>query len=208
MSTQSEESPISNPLEALDALVAASRRPNERPIERTGERAEPRLAAVSGTPVAPVAAPIARTPRLDTLRPTAIAAGDRLESAMSEFVRRQIKPQVMPDPADFKQEAKPSTLKAAAMGLGAAVAVACVVALLYVTLFPREKDAVQSFAAAALPAAPQTHQADDAAGSGPSQFRALVGAKGQDQGETHEQSERLLQQFVQWRQKAVLADKP
>jgi hypothetical protein len=210
MSAQSEESPISNPLEALDALVAASRRLNERPIERTGERAEPRLAAVSGTPVAPVAAvaPIARTPRLDTARPMAIAAGDRLESAMSEFVRRQIKPQPMPDPADFGQEAKPSTLKAAAMGLGAAVAVACVVALLYVTLFPREKDAVQSFAAATMPAASQTRQADEAASSGPSQFRALVGAKGQDQGVTHEQSERLLQQFVQWRQKAVLADKP
>ena len=114
----------------------------------------------------------------------------------------------MPDPADFKHEAKPSTLKAAAMGLGAAVAVACVVALLYVTLFPREKDGVQSFAAAALPAASQTRQADDAASPGPSQFRVVVGAKGQDQGVTHEQSERLLQQFVQWRQKAVLADKP
>jgi hypothetical protein len=211
MSTQSEPSPINNPLEALDALVAASRRPNER--------AEPRLATVGGTPLTPVApvapvAPAARAsrldaPRLDTPRPMTIAAGDRLESAMSEFVRRQVKPQAMPDPAEFiKREPRPSMLSAAAMGLAAAVAVACVVALLYVTMFPRERDAVQSFAAAAPPAAPPTHQPDNAASSEPSQFRALVAANGERQSATHEQSERLLQQFVQWRQKAALADKP
>ncbi|HEY7842205.1 MAG TPA: hypothetical protein VID30_00825 [Bradyrhizobium sp.] len=186
MSTQGEESPIDNPLEALRAL--------------TRDRVEPRLAAVSGTPAA-------RAPKLDTPRPPAVLAGDRLENAMSEFIRRQIRPEAVPEPAGLKRERTRSMLSAAAMGLAAAIAVACVVALLYVTVFPREKDAVQSFAAAAPPAASLTRPAD-AATSGPSQFRALVAANGQDQNVDHEQSERLLQQFVQWRQKAALADKP
>ena len=195
MSSQSEETPT-DPLEALDALVAASVRPNERP---TIERPEPRLAAISS-------APVARTPRLDTPRPVTIAAGDRLENAMSEFVRRQVKPEAVPEPPGLKREATRSMLVAGSMGLAAAVAVACVVALLYAALFPREKDPVQSFAAAAPPAALQTRPAEEAS-SGP-QFRALVAAKSENQSVTHEQSERLLQQFVQWQQKAALADKP
>jgi hypothetical protein len=188
MSTQGEESPIDNPLEALRAL--------------TRDRAEqPRLASVGGTPAA-------RAPKLDTPRPPAIVAGDRLENAMSEFVRRQIRPEAVPEPAGLKRGRARSMLSAAAMGLVAAVAMACVAALLYVTVFPRERDAVRSFAAAALPAAPRSHPADDAARSQPSQLRALVAANGKDQSINHEQSERLLQQFVQWRQKAALADKP
>jgi hypothetical protein len=200
MSSQSEESPT-NPLDALDALVAASRRPNERPSERP----EPRLAAVSGTPVP-------RTPRLDSRldtsrSTTAIAAGDRLESAMSEFVRRQIKPEPVPEPAGLKREGARGMLVAGSMGLAAAVAVACVVALLYVTLFPKEKDPVQSFAAAA-PAAALLRQPDDTSKPTASQLRALVTPDSGGDGISHEQSEQLLQQFVQWRQKATLTDKP
>ncbi len=200
MSAQSEESPI-NPLDALDALVAASRLPNERPTERLNERPserpEPRLAAVSGTPVP-------RTPRIDTKLP-AMAAGDRLESAMSEFVRRQVKPEAVPEPAGLKREGTRGMLMAGAMGLAAIVAVACVVALLFVTLFPREKDPVQSFAAAAPAALPQFNDTSKQASS---QLRGLAAAEVGSDSPTHEQSERLLQQFVQWRQKAALTDKP
>jgi hypothetical protein len=209
MSAQSEESPT-NPLEALESLVAASRRPNER----SSERAEPRLAAVSGTPVARTPKLDTRidtkldTSRLDSSRPV-IAAGDRLESAMSEFVRRQIKPEAVPEPAGLKREGIRGMLVAGAVGLAAAASVACVVALLFVTLFPREKDPVQSFAAAA-PAAIPLAQPSDESKQAASQLRALAAAEVGSDGDStsHEQSERLLQQFVQWRQKAALTDKP
>jgi hypothetical protein len=190
MSTQSEETPT-NPLDALESLVAASRRPSERP--------EPRLAAVSGTPVP-------RTPRLDPARPV-VAAGDRLENAMSEFVRRQVRPEPVPEPVSLKREGTRGMLVAGFMGLAAAVAVACVVALLYVTLFPREKDPVQSFAAAAPAAAPLL-PADNASKQVAIPPRALVAVDGNGDKMNHEQSERLLQQFVQWQQKATLTDKP
>jgi hypothetical protein len=179
-----EENPIDNPLEALRALT-----------RRPGERAEPRLAAVSETP-------FARAPKLDAARSTASQA-DRLESAMSEFVRSQIKPEAVSPPAVYKPAGTKSMLMASAVGITAAVAVAAVVALAFLTLFPRERDVVQSFAAAVPAAAPS-----DNSNPSSSQSRALGAADNADQDVTHEQSERLLQQFVQWRQNAAIASKP
>lgn len=205
MSAQSEETPTNNPLDALDALVASSRRLSERP--------EPRLAAVNS-------APVARTPRLDAARlenlntrldtlNTTIAAGDRLESAMNEFVRRQLQPQAVPEPADFKRYGRRRMLMASSISLAAVAAAACFLALLYVTVFPREKDAIQSFIAGA-PAASPLGEASDA--SRPEPSRALVGIDGGNSSNsnsmTHEQSEQLLQQFVQWQQKTASANKP
>jgi len=192
MSMPSED-PTDNALEALRAL--------------TRERVEPRLAAVGGTPVQ---RPAKLENRPDIMRPSALAAGDRLENAMSEFVRRQVKPEIMPEPVGLKREGMRSMLTAGAMGLAAIAAVAGVVALLFVTLFPKEKDPVQSFAAAA-PAALPLNQPDDAAKPVASQQVRALGAKDGDSDSesiSHEQSERLLQQFVQWRQKAALTDKP
>jgi hypothetical protein len=186
MSAMSEETP--NPPVDLDSLYPSPR--------RTGERAEPRLAAVSD-------AAFARTQRVDTLRP-APAPGDRLEAAMSEFVRRQIRPEAMPAPVEFKRESKRGLLAASAIGIAAAVAIASFVALLFVTVFPRDKDVIQSFAAAVPPA---NSASTDAKAPLP-QNRALVAENDRGQAINHEQSERLLQQFVQWRQKAALTDKP
>jgi hypothetical protein len=183
-----EEAPINNPLHALDALAAVSQRPSER--------LEPRLAAIGD------ASPFARAPRPTPPRPTT-SPGDRLESAMSEFVRRQVKPEAVPELADLKREGSRRGLIAGAIGLAAVVAVASVVALVFV-VFPK-RDAVQSFAAGAASA---SRQADDASQPALSQFRALVAPNGGGQGFTHEQSERLLQQFVQWRQNLALTAKP
>jgi hypothetical protein len=192
MSATNEESSPNNP---LDALYALSRRPTERPEP-------PRLAAISDAPAFPRAPKVEpRTDqRLEPLR-SLTSPGDRLESAMSEFVRRQIKPEAVPVPAEFKSDATRRTLIAGAVGVVAAVAIASVVALLFVTVYPREKDPVQSFAAAA-------RQAEDVSKAAPSEYRAVITPDGGGQGFTHEQSERLLQQFVQWRQKAALIDKP
>ena len=185
MSSSSEESPTNNPIEALDALVSASR--------RAAERAEPpRLAAIGD-------GPLSRPFRVEPPR-LAASAGDRLESAMSEFVRRQIKqPALVPEPPDLTREGKRRTLLAGFVGVAAAVAVASVAALLFVTLFPRQKGLEQFIAAAS-----RAPRADDAL----SPSRAPAPTGGGNQSLTHEQSERLLQQFVQWRQKTALTDKP
>ena len=107
----------------------------------------------------------------------------------------------MPEPKDIKRLGTRRTLIAIASGVGAALALASVAALLFVTVYPREQEAGRPFASAA-----PARQSDDKGAL--SQFRALVNANANGQSFTHEQSERLLQQFVQWRQKAAAVNKP
>jgi hypothetical protein len=185
MSAMSEESPLPPTSSPQDPLYYAPRRPSER--------VEPRLATVN-----------ARAARAETSRtlPASAALSARLESAVYESLRRQMEPEVVPEPKDFTRQGTRRTLIAIASGVAAALAVASVAALLFVTIYPREQDSGRSFAAAAQPAA----AADDKPAL--SQFRALVNANTGGQNFTHEQSERLLQQFVQWRQKAASTVKP
>jgi hypothetical protein len=192
MSATSEESPTNNP---MDAFAPAPRRPSERP--------EPRLAAV-GDP------PLPRMPRIDSridsridaLRQTP-AQSDRLETAMSEFVRRQLRPEAVPEPAGLKRDSRRRIMFAGAV----IVAIASAATLIFVTLFPREKDLIQSFAAA-VPAAPSPSQSSDVAAAPSPQARTLLAENDRGEAFTHEQSERLLQQFVQWRQQLALTAKP
>jgi hypothetical protein len=114
-----------------------------------------------------------------------------------------MEPEIVPEPKDLKRQGTRRILIAVASGVAAALAVASVAALLFVTVYPREIDVGRPFAAAAPPA---SSQADDK--SALSQFRSLVNANTGGQNFTHEQSERLLQQFVQWRQKAAAVSKP
>jgi hypothetical protein len=190
MSAANEESPSKDP---LDALYALSRRPTER-------AEPPRLAAVSEPPIARV--------RPEMPRPMT-SLSERLENAVAASVavpmRRPIEPEVVPEPVDFKREGRRRALIASVIGVGAAVAVASVVALLFVNIFPKDSPD-QSFAAAVQPAASQARPANDA--KAPlSQVRAPVVASDGSQNLNHEQSERLLQQFVQWRQKAASTEK-
>lgn len=186
MSATSEETPSSNP---LDNLIATPRRAPERP--------EPRLATI-GTP-------FPRASKLDAPRPLVASPGDRLETAMSEFVRRQIKPEAVPEPADLGREGKRRLLTASAIGVGA-IGIASLAAFLFVSFFPKEKDAIQSFAAAVPAATSQLRPGGEAAAAPAS--RRLLAENDRGESLSHEQSERLLQQFVQWRQKLALTDKP
>ena len=186
MSAMSEETPPPPTGNPQDPRYYAPRRP--------GERVEPRLATVSER---------ARAETSRTL-PASAALNARLESAVYESLRRQTEPEVVPEPKDFTRQGTRRTLIAIASGVGAALALASVAALLFVTVYPREQDAGRPFAAA--PQAAQSRQADDKPAL--SQFRALVNANANGQNFTHEQSERLLQQFVQWRQKAAAVSKP
>lgn len=187
MSAMSEESsphPAGNP---QDPLYYAPRRP--------GERAEPRLASVNAAKAEPTSRPL----------PASAALSARLENAVYESLRRQMEPELVPEPVDYKRQSTRRTLIAIASGFVAALAVASVAGLLFVTIYPKE-DAARAFATA--PQAAQSRQSNDTSTPALSQFRALINTNASGQNFTHEQSERLLQQFVQWRQKAVSTDKP
>jgi hypothetical protein len=179
-------------MDALEALYA-QRRATERPEP-------PRLAAVNEL------AALARAPRPDTpLRPIP-PLSERIESVLPESARRRIEPEVVPEPDDFKSEGLRRKLVAGVIGVAAAVAVASIVALLLVNIFPKDKDADQSVTAAMPP--PQSSQADAVSKPLASPIPASVVASDGDQNINHEQSERLLQQFMQWGQKAAPTDKP
>ena len=179
MSAMSDESPLPPTSNPQDPRYYAPRRPSER--------VEPRLATVNER---------ARAETSRTL-PASAALSAKLEGAVYESLRRQMEPEAVPEPNDYKRLGTRRTLIAIASGVGAALALASVAALLFITVYPREQDAGRPFAAAAQPtAAPDDKPAL-------SQFRALVNANGGGQSFTHEQSERLLQQFVQWRQKTA-----
>jgi hypothetical protein len=206
----SEEAPSNN---ALDALYALSRRQGERaepradfrPEARPEPRAEPRLAAVND-------APVPRTPRPPLSAeargevPRAATPNERIENAMAGFVRSQFEIEEVTEPEEAKRGGARGMLLASIIGVAGAIAVVSVVVMLSVNVFPKEKDAVQSFAAAVPPAAPAARKADDPGRTALSDFRGLVPPNGvttTNQGFSHEQSERLLQQFVQWRQKSA-----
>lgn len=194
MSATSEDSPSPPTGNPQDPRYYAPRRPSER--------VEPRLASINERAFERAN----RGDRGETSRtlPASAALNAKLEGAVYESLRRRAEPEVVPEPKDHQRLGTRRTLIAIASGVGAALALASVAALLFVTVYPREQDAGKSFAAA--PQAAQSRPSDDKPML--SQFRALVNTSTNGQNFTHEQSERLLQQFVQWRQKAVAISKP
>ena len=183
MSAMSEEGPT-NP---QDPLHYAPR--------RTSPRAELRLSTVSTTVGE---TPFDKTSRPELLRrappaPTSLSA--ELEHAVFQSLHRQMDPEVVPEPPGIEGR----LWRRAWFGVAGAVAVAAIAATLFVTLTSHD-DAGASLAAASSPAQ------DDAAKPALAQFGSLIVASDGDKAVTHEQSERLLQQFEQWRQKVDTGD--
>ena len=193
-------------------MSVPSEQPSERPTNpqdplhyaprRFTERTEPRLAAVVGD--------IQATDRASRPESTSRAIlpsslNTKLENSVYESLRRQIEPELVPEPADFRRERSQRALIGVVIGIAAAIVVSATVAVVFITMFPAAKDKIPgaSFASAGA----QPRQADS---SKPalSEFRALMVAGEGGQSFTHEQSERLLQQFVQWRQKVDSPEKP
>jgi hypothetical protein len=187
MSNASERSHGGDVLEAL----YASRR----------ARAEaPRLASVNEQ--APT-----RAPRPDAVRPMPLS--ERLQTSFPDPAQGGIDAEAAAEPEDFNSEGVRRKVFAGVIGVAAAVAVASVVALLLVNIFPKDKDADQSVAATVAPPPAQARQSGGTAKAAPSQVSAPAAASDSGQKNlNHEQSERLLQQFMQWRQKAAPIDKP
>jgi hypothetical protein len=124
--------------------------------------------------------------------------------AFSESLRRHLDPHVMPEPAAFVRErSRRKTLLRMGGGIALAVGAAAVAALLLVTMVmpaSRDRGAVAGLAAAAEFALPHWP-----AKPAPSQPRSLPVSSGSDQALTHQQSEQLLDRFIQWRQKTDAA---
>jgi hypothetical protein len=163
---------------------------------RTSPRAELRLSTVSAAvgetafdrPSKPE--PVRRAPAT----PTSLSA--ELEHAVFQSLHRQLDPEVVPEPPVTDGR----LWRRAWIGVGAAVAVAAIAATLLVMLTPHDDSGASPAAAASSPAQ------DDATKPALTQFRALLGTNDGDQAISHEQSDRLLQQFMQWRQKSDAGD--
>jgi hypothetical protein len=182
-------------MDALEALYAA-RRSSQRPEP-------PRLAAINEL------AALARAPRPEPVRPVPVPPlGERVESVLPDSARRRFAPEIVPEPEDFNRGGLRRKIVAGLIGVGAAVAVASIVTLLLVNVFPRDKDSADPSVTAATAAPPQSGQTDPAPNP-VAQVQAPAAPSDSEQTTiSHEQSEQLLQQFMQWQQKAASSDKP
>jgi hypothetical protein len=154
----------------------------------------------------------------------------QLEKAVSEALRHPLDPEVIQEPAGLTRELRRMAVLGVAGRFAAAVGVSALVALFFVVMIPaaRQPDGLSSSTAgminsikAALPqqqppqtqaqTQPQPRQQEDSPKSAISEFQSILATapspstststSTSTQPVTREQSEKLLQQFVQWRQK-------
>jgi hypothetical protein len=196
MSNTSERPQGDNVLEALYA-------------SRRARSEAPRLASVNEKAVV-------RAPRPEPVHPV-VPLHERVHNAYSESGQGGIDSNGVPEPDDFNSDGVRRKVFAGVIGVAATVAVASVVALLLVNIFPKDRDADQALAAAASAQArhageaPKINEApkvNETAKASLSQVHAPSGSSDRGSSPNHEQSEQLLQQFMQWRQKSPSTDKP
>jgi hypothetical protein len=127
-----------------------------------------------------------------------------LEDAISESLRRHLDPQIMPEPAAFVRQRSRRNKLLTGGGVVFAVGVAAIVALLLVTVMPvwRGHGAASGLAAAVESALPR---ADHAVKPGHPQAQSVLVSGEGDPSVTREQSQQLLERFIQWRQKTDAA---
>jgi hypothetical protein len=137
--------------------------------------------------------------------PFASSLDAQLEEAIGESLRRHLDPQILPEPPAFARErSRRNRFPTVGGSIALAVGVAAVVALLVVVVVPgsRDRSAGSGLAAAMEFVLPR---ADNAAKSAHSQSRPVLASGDGSQAVTHEQSDQLLDRFVQWRQKVDAA---
>jgi hypothetical protein len=144
------------------------------------------------------------------------AAASRLEDAVFGALRRPREPELMSEPAGFFRELDQRIALISIAGrFAAAIGIAAVVALFFVFLIPASRDysrqtdgppsgTIQSMKASLneLPSASE--------GTKPAlcELQNILGLPQSQPVMTHEQSETLLQQFMQWREKPPVAKTP
>jgi hypothetical protein len=149
-------------------------------------------------------APVASPGPLDT----------QLESAVSGALWHPLDPEVIHEPAELARELdRRAALMSVATRFAAAIGVSAVVALFFVIMVPasRQSDTggttsgVSTQSASVPPAKvapPQSGPREEGSKSALAEFQTLLAsAQASQPATTHEQSEQLLQQFLQWGQK-------
>jgi len=195
MSEPSEQEPIVS----QDPLNYAPRWLREKPEPRM-PAAEPR-AEREAKPETAARTP-ARTNSLDR----------QLENAVYESLRRSLDPEVMPEPPAVARETGRKAMFGLASRLAVAVGVSAVVALFFVVMVPatRQSDAGSSLASTIetfTAAVARTTPIDDGSTKPAlAEFKALMASSGENGGQLSSQQqadkEKLLQQFMSWREKA------
>jgi hypothetical protein len=154
--------------------------------------------------------PVSSSPAFDGL----------LEDAVPEGLRRPLDPELIHEPPGFVRELDRRTALISVAGrFAAAVGVSALVALFFVIVVPASRDHAQqpdggasSFSGilqSIKAAFYQPARRDDDSKPALSEFQAiLASARTSHAVITHEQSETLLQQFLQWRQKPGSTEAP
>jgi hypothetical protein len=163
------------------------------------ERPEVRVAPSNETSSEPVRSPNARP---------ASALDSQLENAVSSALWHPLDPEVIQEPPGLAEEMdRGSALITVAGRFAAAVGVSAIVALFFVIMVPASRlpdsggssGIVKSIKSALF----QPGQREDGSKPAIAEFQPILAAAAAqgNQPATREQSEQLLQQFMQWRQK-------
>jgi uncharacterized membrane protein YccC len=172
-------------------------KPEQRPAASSELRAEPKLEAVGRA--------VSRTSTLDR----------QLESAVYESLRHSLDPELMPEPPGFGRGKDSKRLSSFATRVAVAVGVSAIVALFFVIMTPasRQPDAGSSLATTLenlTAAVAKQSQAEESAKPALAEFKGLLATPPEPSGQiaNQQQSEQLLQQFKNWREKASPNDPP
>lgn len=167
------------------------------------ERSEARPPLSKEARSEPARAPISPPASLDT----------QLENAVSNALWRSLDPEIIHEPPGLASELdRRKTLFSVAGRFAAAIGVSAVVALFFVIMIPaaRQPDSgtlsgmVQSVKAVLI----QPRAKDDGPKPATAEFQTILASTQNSPTMTREQSERLLQQFVQWRQNPAPSQAP
>ena len=182
------------------------------------ERSEP----VSASP-SPVPAPAAEKKPESLARPISPPPHSfdaLLEEAVAESLRHPLDPQVMNEPPGFVRELdRRMAILSVAGRFAAAIGVSAIVALFFVIMVPASRDysrqpdadnsSVSGFLQSLKTALSQPRQKDDDAKPALAEFQAILASPPTTPPPvSREESETLLQQFVQWQQKPAQPTAP
>ena len=156
------------------------------------DRAGPR----SDTALESVRSPLSAPGSLDT----------QLENAVSNALWRPLDPEIIHEPPGLAEEDRRAALMTVAVRFVAAVGVSAIVALFFVIMVPASRQTDSGAAASALMRSIkavllQPGQRDEGSKPAIDEFQPILASSQSSQPATHEQSEQLLQQFLQWREK-------
>ena len=152
--------------------------------------------------------PLRPSERLAKLGPS-VSQAARSEPIRSSSISRpaSLDPKAINEPA---RRTRDLNLRAALLSVAAVAGVVAVVALLFVIMKPASRQSVagstpSDMTGSTSTAPPQSSQADVEWKPALAEFKALL-ASPPSEPATHEQSQQLLQRFLQWREKANTAE--